>query len=584
MGGQKVNEQGRRSMSEAKAGIGTWIMPCLGLCLLWILMIAVAHPLGEFPLNDDWNYARSVQALLSEHKLLITQWSLAASLTNIVIGWLACLVSGFSFHTLRLSSQILGLACGLGTFALLKKQAAPTWLACLGALTLISDPLFFQLSNTFMTDIGFLAVVVAALYLSAEMIRQKTAPGAAKLAGLSFLCVAICLSRQTGLVVPVGLLLTRVFSKRLAAMPLWQAAVPLVVSTAAICAFESFLSSTTGELMSYRAEVGYWHSLLAGGVGTVAATFAANVLKSALYLGLLLLPLLLYCYPAFLVRLASKERSFAIVLMLEIFIFAGAGLVATNNLMPLADNVIFSGGLGPLLLRDDGRHIGWIAGSPLFWACVTLLSCAGAGCLLSMVAVAALRFKKRISILPDAQSSAMAVLLLSILSLYLSLLCFRGFFDRYLIFPLLLCIPLLVSATKLGTADDTAKLTPLARRSIACGCACLLLVFAGIDAACVHDYFAFNRSRWQALGDLLQTGISPMDIDGGLEFNGWYGYEPAYRKIGIVFDTNMTHNDRFVLSLTTLPGFDVFATYSFKRWLPSGIGQILVLKKQATRL
>ena len=47
-----------------------------------------------------------------------------------------------------------------------------------------------------------------------------------------------------------------------------------------------------------------------------------------------------------------------------------------------------------------------------------------------------------------------------------------------------------------------------------------------------HDYLSWNRVRWQALHNLMQEPqISPNDIDGGFEFNGWYLYDYKYKKV-----------------------------------------------------
>ncbi len=189
---------GRRQQScgstawQAKIGLGKATFVLIGL---WILMICAALPFGAFPLNDDWRYSHSVKSLFAEHRLLITQWDSNASLTNTAFGWLFCLPFGFSFAALRASSQVLGCFCAISIFFVLRRLSAPWWLALMGALALMLDPLFFQLSNTFMTKVGAAACLTAALVV---MLSPGQASGRASFfscALLCLLCLAVCLSR-----------------------------------------------------------------------------------------------------------------------------------------------------------------------------------------------------------------------------------------------------------------------------------------------------------------------------------------------------------------------------------------------------
>jgi hypothetical protein len=109
----------------------------------------------------------------------------------------------------------------------------------------------------------------------------------------------------------------------------------------------------------------------------------------------------------------------------------------------------------------------------------------------------------------------------------------------------------------------------------------LLILYATFSVAGTHDYFAWNRAKWQAAHDLVEVNhISPMEIDGGLEFNGWWGYDPQFRDSGgITFAGDMRHGNEYIIAMTWLPGYEVISRYSFQRWLPSGGGEIMVLRK-----
>ena len=95
-----------------------------------------------------------------------------------------------------------------------------------------------------------------------------------------------------------------------------------------------------------------------------------------------------------------------------------------------------------------------------------------------------------------------------------------------------------------------------------------------------HDYLAWNRVRWQALNTMMkQDRIPPTDIDGGLEFNGLYLYNEAY-KMTPEKSFWWVERDTYVVGASLLPGYAQFRQYEVNRWLPWGIEEIVVGKKQ----
>jgi hypothetical protein len=171
--------------------------------------------------------------------------------------------------------------------------------------------------------------------------------------------------------------------------------------------------------------------------------------------------------------------------------------------------------------------------------------------------------------------------------LYLSVICFRGFFDRYLLFPMFALLPIVATLCPLPemsispeapSAATNFRVPAAILRPVAC---LFIFMYAVFGVAGTHDYFDWNRARWQAVHDLVDVqSVSPMEVDGGLEFNGWYGYDPKYRDAGgITLAGDMRHNNEYVLSMQPLPDFEVLSRYSYQRWLPWGAGEIVVLHK-----
>src|SRR5690606_24152650 len=147
--------------------------------------------------------------------------------------------------------------------------------------------------------------------------------------------------------------------------------------------------------------------------------------------------------------------------------------------------------------------------------------------------------------------------------IYLLPLTLSSFFDRYLL-PLLPLVLLAAPAPRLG-----GRLRP---HVVA---AALLMAGFGVFAvAGTHDYLAWNRARWRALDALLAAGVRPSEIDGGFEFNGRYGYDPAYVR-SEERSWYWVQGDQFVVAFGPLPGYETKEAYPYPRWLPGGDGRIL---------
>jgi hypothetical protein len=90
------------------------------LALIWTFMVIVVNPVGNFPLNDDWAYGYSVQALVENGQLRFSDWTASNLFGQVLWGALFCLPFGFSFTALRLSTAVLGF---VGVFGNIRNSA-----------------------------------------------------------------------------------------------------------------------------------------------------------------------------------------------------------------------------------------------------------------------------------------------------------------------------------------------------------------------------------------------------------------------------------------------------------------------------
>lgn len=558
---------------------------CLFLLLLWLIAIWLVEPTGNFPLNDDWNYAHAVKTLLEEGRLRFTCWTLAASLSNVLGATCFCALFGFSFDVLRSFSLCAALVGAQALFVLAKTIGKDQSTALIAALTLLFNPLYFSLAFTFMNDVPFVALSVLCAMLFTRLLARGRQATKLDIFYCLLASTLTCLSRQVGLVIPLGYALAAASSHSQVRVPARQIAVQLIVPILAVTCFQAWLSSTGDQFYSYRTEEAYIKSLLANGLITSIISFAINWLRAGIYIGLFLLPFLLPWCCRFLLAADKKRRLFFAALCLEICAAVGLGLWFTHSLMPLADNILYDFGLGPVILpKDPTSAAPPIAGShEWFWLAVTAAGVLGfsllSSSLITMIlhVVQARREKRELKDLDLCRFYS------AVLILYLSTICFRGFFDRYLIFALPFFMLLLASYNNENSdvkesffLAGSAPITGIAVVTSAVLC----LAFALFSVLGTHDYLMWNRVRWEALRYLQEDlKIAAERIDGGLEFNGWvaYGKDSAGKKP--VFNTEMRSADDYAVAMTELPGFEQLRCFDYPSYLTGTTGYIYALKK-----
>lgn len=545
------------------------------LALVWLVMLVIAWPQGNFPLNDDWSFARVVKALLEEHRLIVTQWSLAAALTHVMFGALFSTVFGFSFEVLRACTLTTAILCTAGVYTLVRKLGFGAAVALISSLSLLVNPIFFELSNTFMSDISFLFLAVWALVVAHDLLRSDTVSPNLHLVALTILCVLLCLSRQTGLVIPIAFFLVCLRKKgKLFALT------PLFCSIVGIAVFQVWQDHAFGTTCCYTYETTRMKGIFKGGPAFMGIMFSVNILRAWLYIGLYALPLMLWLFPQFLGRLDKKARIFVALLVAEFGLLAGALCFGTGKLMPLGDDIIMKHGLGPILLRGSDT-VPLI--SDRFWQVVTAFSTIGGALLSAPLAMIAVRWRERHTMFEDNRWSFVAFCLTSC-GLYLAVVCLRGFWDRYLLFPTLLLLPVAVLSTRivLKLDEQPKPLSAYAQRLVQYALASLVLLgFAAFAVIGTHDYFAWNRARWSAITYLLdKVDVRPIDMDGGMEANWWFAYEPNYRDLPGDMWGDLVHDDRFIVSMAPLKQTTVLESFEFQRWLPGGTARIYALKNE----
>jgi 4-amino-4-deoxy-L-arabinose transferase-like glycosyltransferase len=539
----------RRSIAHSYA----WV--ALIFTLVYAVYVMIAPPQREFPLNDDWGYAQSVEHLLDTGELRVSEWASATTIFQIYWGGLfAQLTGGFSFSALRGSTLAFSFIGCIALYDLLRQLDLPAPAAFLGGLALAVNPMFTYLSYTFMSDVFYFGLMLLSLSFYVRGIKRDA--GGALFIGSVFAAGAF-LSRQLGIVLPAAAGLALLLKdRRLRWKPLALAvAFPALVFIGYSLwlryvhgvpwALEYFSGQGTLELLARPVEY--------------LPRFALRTLFAAAYIGLLTAPVIL----AQAVSL-SVDRP-RLIRFLKLFGFWFVALVGLafvmGKPMPYLFNSINREGFGTLTMLGHKTPItpDWV-----FWLATIVTPFAGA-------AYATLWSEALLDARRESAQPGAVLLLASLFMAVLILGVFVYFWDEYLF----VFVPAgLYLALRFG------KIQP--RGWIAALVACAAFAVYGLIEQSEH--MAWNAARWEAGDQLVAQGVAPEAIDGGLEWVGWHTFETALPeaiaegKQQELWAWYFIHPFEYALAFEPQPGYAVVNRVMYRNPVLSRVGYVYVLK------
>lgn len=542
------------------------------LILLWVGMALLVNPVGNFPQNDDWVYGQAVQALLTDGVYRFPSTSSANVGPQVFWGALFCWPFGFSFTALRISSLAAGLIGVLTLYFLIERNCRAPRVALTGAALLAVNPLYFSLSNSFMTDVPFVATQIVSLFFITRGLQRAAQRDL--LIGIVFSLASI-LIRQVGLVLLIGLAAAYPIRFGVNLRNIGKGIIPVIIGLLTHVGYQYWLvhGARTPEL-SGHSDV---HQLFAF---AGRAWYMRQVAFSTLiYWGLFLLPLLILLVHAGIRRLTSARLGRGDYLLLAGVLVLTALTWLQGLLPPSLPNIIHAWGIGPLTLRDTYYRPSFnVPVLPNYvsigWALIGILSLAAAGgillCLgwLGRATLSNLRD-------PHVRAGSWPAWLLTVtIAAYFAVLVFLSgslpMMDRYLLpfvpFLIVLLAPLIPSAA-------------FRRRSSVALSALLIIVYGYFSVTATHDYLEWNRLRWIAVKALMADGkITPRQIDGGYEFNGLLAFDPHY-KTQDGKSWWWVYEDTYMIASGAIPGYSELARYNFQRWFLGHPSSVVVLRK-----
>ena len=564
----------------------TDIINVLFIILLWIIMSVLVNPLGDFPLNDDWVYGRAVQSIVEKGSFTLAGGNTSANLiAQAYWGALFCLPFGFSFTALRISTLTLGLMGVLASYGLLREVGTGRPISLFGTFLIALNPIYFSLSNTFMTDIPFYSLAIMSLYFLIRGLKHNRRIELIFGIFLSYLSLFV---RQNGIVILVAFGFAYLVKKGLSKASFARAFTPTLFGICLQFIYQSWLELTNRTSPNFNLQVKELSSkMLSGDIGTIISKLTDNTFIALTYIGLFASPLIIPIFIRKFKALPLSEKRLIIFVIPSLCILKIIRLINGHRYMPFGGNftgsvrfghILVPFGVGPLTLHIFMMDINYPV-TPIIleyiWKALTIIAVFSAALLvyylLTTIRQTFQKPEKTESISPNWLK---ALVILSILFYFLPL-GINGFYDRYL----LILIPLLMIVVTISDPIISQSYSINAKTiSIA---SVIMLIYGGFTIGATHDYLSWNRVRWQALHDLMQKDqISPNHIDGGYEFNGWYLYDFNYKtKPGK--SSWWVDRDDFMITFGSLPNYEELKRYPTGRWLPFGPETIFILRKKA---
>lgn len=542
----------------------------LVLVTFWLIGLLITQPVGNFPLNDDWSFARAVERLLQQGEFRPSGWTGMTLITQVLWGALFCLPTGFSFGALRVSTLTLSIVGVIGLYVLLRRLNSPRWFAVGAGLTLAFNPVYHVLSTTFMTDVPFTVLLVWTVYFFVRHLQE----GADRdLTIATLLAVVAVLCRQVALIAPVAFAAAALLLNGCGKRTLLRAIIPAAVTAATLGLFQSWLASSGRLPHLYYEKTSKLYDIIHYPLFAVD-----NLLRNSwielLYLGLFLLPALLVCHLQRERPALSKSDLAAFAAGVGFALYSLVRLVRLGQTLPLQKSIIVKEGIGPLSLYDTMllRLPNLPPLSDGFWIAVTGLSVVGGALLVRSLLLLLLDLFPAVRLKTLGRDQGVTLFFLLFTAAYLLPFLTTEISDRYLL-PV---IPGLLAC--LGTAlPQSGKPAGMFRSLLAGGLLLGFFLFATVGA---RDYFSWNQARWSLIGSVARSGqVSPQEMDGGFEFNGYFLYDPSY-----VLKPGMSwwwvHDNRFIIAFGAVPGWTTIAEQGYRHWLPPFKKSMLLLERQ----
>ncbi|MBL7933805.1 MAG: glycosyltransferase family 39 protein [Bacteroidia bacterium] len=522
----------------------------IGIFLLAELIIL---PIDNFPLNDDWVYGKTLRDVFLGRDFNLgtsncTLW------TQVMWGLFFTKIFGFSFAVLRLSTLVSSFIGITLLFKIILHLTKNGKLAFLSGFVLLFNPLYFNLSNTFMTDVHFSALLITCCFFAYKFYETKNLFYMILLMLSSLFLVLI---RQFGIIVPLCFTFSCFFLKENKLKYLLYAFALTALVFLGFKYYEHFIQvNGRGEYYPFSSKF----SLLEAEFWTM---FWANF---KFRYGHIITQIAVFTLPVIIVYLIHilKTTKWIVTGVCGLFGIALTYLFADVS-FPLGNIFVnmnlgaetFYEWLNPDIRPEHGHTYSHNFGSIMHWVKLGSLTVFFTTFFLILV-----KLRKKVSNLRTVLLAEHVLIVTLILCYVFLLVVAEGFFDRYHI-PLFVLI--IIAAAYLSRSIDF---------SITLAFLWVIPLFY-VSVFGTKDYFELNRKRWEAYNYLrFQEGIPSYKINAGYEVDDWNdGYFQVFYKGTFVHDVD------YLIEYLQVPDFKVYKEYEFQRYFPYKRDKIFIFAR-----
>jgi 4-amino-4-deoxy-L-arabinose transferase-like glycosyltransferase len=508
------------------------------LVLVFIIAEIIIAPVGDFPLNDDWSYAKGVRVFNETSEFNFGTWPAMTLCSHILWGSLFTRVFGFSHFVLRFSTIVSAIIAIIFLYKLIVKINGNKTTATFVCAVMLFNPIFFNLVNTYMTDVNFCTLTILCCYY---IYRFHETGRLIYFLPVFFFSALLILVRQFGIIVPVCFAFScfLVREKKLKAVLMSLLVLAAVIAVFKI--YEGYLGRILPKGSTYK---------FSGNLGLLTRVFWDNffIAFKSRY-STLLLHVLIYISPIALFFLIDLFRRSKIIVSISVSVIAFITVYIVLNKEPFPFQNIFSNmKLGPETFYESmqGRHH---AMSDDFNSFMAIVKFVFTGITLTTVFLwLVLRFKEGPA---RIKSNPTVIFLLFYSFSYIFLLLItESYFDRYHLPLIITCLILFTYALKNYRVNYALPLV-------------FLIPAFYVSVAGTKDYFSWQEKRWEAFNFLTQEHKVPKKwINAGFEVTSWT--DPEY----IMSFDFLNKEKLFIIQFEHEEGFRPLKEYEFQRYFP----------------
>lgn len=551
---------GERRADAYESGRAAVTIEIASIIAVWTALIVFVDPRGDFPLNDDWDFGLATFWFAESGEFRFTSLTAASIRLQVLWGALWTWMFGPSFTVLRLSTLVAAALTLITVNRMLAYARLARGPRIIATFALMVHPLFFWNAFTYMTHVPYLCVSAAAFFSFHRGLKEDRVVwmwvGATATGGAFYV-------RQWGIAYAVAaLLVLALFQGRISSR--WRTlALPPLLSVVAFVILYKVTGGLAGSPTEFVNHYKMWFEE-SFGVPEAATVAYRYTLFSFQIEGLFFLPLLL---PAASLLVSDRRSVAVLALSIAVFLAGAIQLLRLGYAMPywalpyccdiFNGNIFINFGLGPPTLPDvwvEGFDYPFALGNHPRLVLTLLATLLGAALLALLVRVGWQSFERAAEV-NVAQILPLAHIGVAFVFLFVS----QAFFDRYsldVLWPAALVLP------RMGRWNG-ARTTAAVAALVAIG------VFS---ALATQEYLRWNRSRWQAVNELLASGVQPEQIDAGQEVI-------KFLRPHRVADRRFRVTGEYAVAFRPLPGYHVVRRYPFRSFLGFRRGEIVSMRR-----